>query len=60
MGNPTDEVPNPSNDAGTPVEAADRTTGQGESQDTREGAEPEAPGNKDDVPGSPNQGTEAR
>ncbi|KPQ37496.1 MAG: hypothetical protein HLUCCA11_00175 [Phormidesmis priestleyi Ana] len=37
-----------------------RTTGQGSNTDTRDGAEPEAPGNDGNVPGSPNQGTESR
>ncbi|GAB4527256.1 MAG: hypothetical protein Tsb0014_07890 [Pleurocapsa sp.] len=45
----------------TPMEPAARKTGQGTSQDTRSGAEPEAPGAKNsDTPGDPNQGTEAR
>jgi hypothetical protein len=45
----------------TTIEPMQRTTGQGENQETRPGAEAEAPGNKDmDTPGSPNQGTEAR
>ena len=50
------------NDKDTPVVAAARRTGQGNNDsDTRDGAEPEAPGNRDtDVPGNPNQGTEAR
>ncbi len=37
-----------------------RTTGQGSNTETRPGAEPEAPGNDGNVPGSPNQGTESR
>lgn len=46
----------------TPIVARTRRTGQGDRvSDVREGAEPEAPGNKNtDVPGDPNQGTEAR
>ena len=45
----------------TPVNPSERKTGQGTSQDTKSGAEPEAPGSKNtDTPGSPNQGTEAR
>ncbi|MGL5078791.1 MAG: hypothetical protein ACRDBG_23585 [Waterburya sp.] len=45
----------------TTIEPMQRTTGQGENQETRPGAEAEAPGNKDlETPGSPNQGTEAR
>ncbi len=37
-----------------------RTTGQGSNQDTRPGAEAEAPGNDGKLAGSPNQGTESR
>lgn len=50
------------NDKNTPLDPMTRRTGQGaRSSDVREGAEPEAPGNKNtDVPGDPNQGTEAR
>lgn len=45
----------------TPVNPTERKTGQGTSQDTRSGAEPEAPGGKNaEIPGDPNQGTEAR
>lgn len=44
----------------TPLQGAQRTTGQGSSTDTRDGAQPEAPGNDGTVAGSPNQGTEAR
>ena len=44
----------------TPVEAGTRKTGQGSKTDTRDGAEPEAPGSDGNVAGSPNQGTEAR
>jgi photosystem I subunit 4 len=46
----------------TPLEPIARRTGQGARQsDVRSGAEPEAPGNKNtDIPGDPNQGTEAR
>lgn len=45
----------------TPIEPAQRKTGQGTSQDTLSGSEPEAPGSKNtDTPGDPNQGTEAR
>ena len=45
----------------TPVNPTERKTGQGTSQDTRSGAEPEAPGAKNsDIAGDPNQGTEAR
>ena len=44
----------------TPLEGKTRTTGQGSSTETRDGAQPEAPGNDGTVAGSPNQGTEAR
>lgn len=46
----------------TPVEPIARRTGQGaRSSDASEGAKPEAPGDKNtDIPGDPNQGTEAR
>lgn len=46
----------------TPIEPGTRRTGQGARQsDAKEGAEAEAPGNKNtEVPGDPNQGTEAR
>lgn len=53
--------PNPE-DGETPVDDMARRTGQGGDQDTRPGAEPEAPGNKNDdsVAGNPNQGTPSR
>lgn len=46
----------------TPVVPEARRTGQGaRSSDAKEGAEPEAPGDKNsEIPGDPNQGTEAR
>ncbi len=45
----------------TPINPSERKTGQGTSQASRSGAEPEAPGAKNaDTPGDPNQGTEAR
>ncbi|MGD1900353.1 MAG: hypothetical protein ACFB16_25865 [Phormidesmis sp.] len=44
----------------TPLEGKTRTTGQGSKTETRDGAEPEAPGNDGTTAGSPNQGTEAR
>ncbi len=45
----------------TPIEPSIRKTGQGAKQDTRPGADAEAPGAENsDKPGSPNQGTEAR
>ncbi len=44
----------------TTVNPETRKTGQGSNTDTRDGAEPEAPGNDGTKPGSPNQGTEAR
>ena len=61
---PKNEEKTPVADGGkqTPVEPEARRTGSGaRDSDVREGAEPEAPGNKNtDTPGSPNQGTEAR
>ncbi|HHP7229693.1 MAG TPA: photosystem I reaction center subunit IV [Xenococcaceae cyanobacterium] len=45
----------------TRLSPGSRKTGQGTAQDTRPGAEPEAPGSKNtEIPGDPNQGTEAR
>ena len=45
----------------TPLSPKERKTGQGTGQDTKSGAEPEAPGSKNkEVAGDPNQGTEAR
>ena len=44
----------------TTVDPKTRKTGQGSNQETRPGAEAEAPGNDGKLPGSPNQGTEAR
>ncbi|PZO57470.1 MAG: hypothetical protein DCF15_06965 [Phormidesmis priestleyi] len=44
----------------TTLDEKTRTTGQGSNTETRPGAEAEAPGNDGNVPGSPNQGTEAR
>lgn len=44
----------------TPIEGKTRTTGQGSNQSTKDGAQPEAPGNDGTKAGSPNQGTEAR
>ena len=46
----------------TPIVPEARRTGQdARSSNTREGAKPEAPGDKNtDIPGDPNQGTEAR
>ncbi len=50
------------NEKNTPIEPGARRTGQGaRTSNASEGAKPEAPGDKNtDVPGSPNQGTEAR
>ena len=49
------------NDKNTPIEPSARRTGSGaRSTDASDGAAPEAPANKNtDVPGDPNQGTEA-
>ncbi|MEM1251830.1 MAG: hypothetical protein AAGI69_05300 [Cyanobacteria bacterium P01_H01_bin.21] len=50
------------NEKNTPIEPSARRTGMGaRSSDASDGAEPEAPGNKNtDIPGDPNQGTDAR
>lgn len=58
---PDNEKGTPAADGGkqTPVDPMQRTTGQTTKQDTK-GADPEAPGSGSDVPGSPNQGTDAR
>ena len=61
MSNSQDGTPTADGGKQTPVDPAQRKTGQGTGQDVSSGAEPEAPGSKNkDVPGSPNQGTEAR
>ena len=59
---PQNEQGTPVADGGmqTPVKPGQRKTGQEASIDTREGAEPEAPGARNEVAGDPNQGTEAR
>ncbi|HEY9771216.1 MAG TPA: hypothetical protein V6C71_22430 [Coleofasciculaceae cyanobacterium] len=44
----------------TNVDSANRQTGMDSNQDTREGAQAEAPGAKESKPGAPNQGTDAR
>jgi hypothetical protein len=59
----TQEEATPVGDGGkqTTLEPAQRETGQDSNQDTRPGAEAEAPGAKNSqVPGSPNQGTHSR
>jgi photosystem I subunit 4 len=50
------------NEKNTPIEPIARRTGQGDrASAASEGAKPEAPGDKNtDIPGDPNQGTEAR
>ncbi|NJL01170.1 MAG: hypothetical protein HC838_17245 [Spirulinaceae cyanobacterium RM2_2_10] len=57
-----ENTPTTPNEKNTPIEPMTRRTGQGaRSSDTADGAQPEAPGDKDtDTPGNPNQGTEAR
>ena len=60
---PKNESGTPAAEGGkqTPINPSERKTGQGTSQSTRDGAEAEAPGSKNtEVPGDPNQGTEAR
>ena len=44
----------------TTINPMQRKTGQTSSEDTRDGAEAEAPGARNDVAGDPNQGTDAR
>ena len=62
MSDSQDKTPTADGGKQTPINPTERRTGQGaRNEDTRSGAEPEAPGNKNtDTPGSPNQGTEAR
>ncbi|MDB9524484.1 hypothetical protein PN498_00665 [Oscillatoria sp. CS-180] len=52
----------PSEGQETPIDPSQRRTGSDvRSTDAKEGAKPEAPGDKNtDIPGDPNQGTEAR
>ena len=59
---PSNEQGTPAADGGkqTPVDPKQRKTGQTTNQETQSGAEPEAPGAGGSVPGSPNQGTDAR
>lgn len=44
----------------TKLDPGQRRTGQETKQDTKAGAQPESPGARDTVEGSPNQGTETR
>lgn len=44
----------------TNVDSENRQTGMDSNQDTREGAQAEAPGAKESKPGAPNQGTDSR
>ncbi|NJM99775.1 MAG: hypothetical protein HC800_23895 [Phormidesmis sp. RL_2_1] len=60
MANTDKEQQLETSDKQTPLEGKSRTTGQGSKTETRDGAEPEAPGNDGNVAGSPNQGTESR
>ncbi|MBD1909739.1 MULTISPECIES: hypothetical protein [unclassified Leptolyngbya] len=55
-------TPAPGGGLQTPIDERLRTTGQNAwKANVREGAEPEAPGDKNiDAPGNPNQGTDAR
>ena len=59
---PKNEKETPVADGGlqTPVNEMQRKTGQESGLDTRDGAEAEAPGARNDVAGDPNQGTDAR
>lgn len=54
------ETPAASGGLQTPVDPMQRKTGQTSGLDTRDGAEAEAPGARNDVAGDPNQGTDAR
>ncbi|MBE9043225.1 hypothetical protein IQ255_02170 [Pleurocapsales cyanobacterium LEGE 10410] len=56
------EQATPAADGGlnTPIDPTQRKTGQTAGEDTRDGAEAEAPGTRNDVAGDPNQGTDAR
>jgi hypothetical protein len=63
MSDPKEKETTPAADGDkqTPVEPSIRKTGQATNQETRPGADAEAPGAENaDSPGSPNQGTEAR
>ncbi|MEO1093813.1 MAG: hypothetical protein AAFX01_02795 [Cyanobacteria bacterium J06638_28] len=62
MANKETESNFPSSDKQTPVEPTARRTGtDARSTDVRPGAEADSPGDKNtDIPGDPNQGTEAR
>ena len=55
-----EETPVASGGKQTPIDPMQRRTGQGTSQDVRDGAEEEAPATNSNTPGSPNQGTDAR
>ena len=54
------ETPTASGGKQTKLDPKQRKTGMGTNEDTRDGAEAEAPGARNDVPGDPNQGTDAR
>ncbi|BAY78116.1 hypothetical protein NIES25_45860 [Nostoc linckia NIES-25] len=59
--NPGTQTTVPTTEEGdTPLDERYRMTGQESGTDTRQGAEPEAPGGTVTVPGLPNQGTESR
>ena len=54
------ETPTASGGKQTRLDPMQRKTGMETSEDTQEGAAPEAPGARNDVAGDPNQGTDAR
>lgn len=54
------ETPTSSGGKQTRLDPMQRKTGMETSEDTRDGAAPEAPGARNDVAGDPNQGTDAR
>lgn len=60
MSNAQDSTPAAEGGKQTRLDPMQRKTGQETSEDTRSGAEPEAPGARNEVPGDPNQGTDAR
>ena len=54
------ETPTAGGGKQTRLDPMQRKTGMETSEETREGAAPEAPGARNDVAGDPNQGTDAR
>ena len=60
MSNQQESTPTADGGKQTRMDPMQRKTGQETSEDTRSGAAPEAPGARNEVPGDPNQGTDAR